>query len=83
MSVATAIIKTQQTKEKEMENKIERYTFSGFSFGQENYYNLSVRVLNNAGYGTSFTTQIDLELTEQERLALITLLINAKPLEKN
>lgn len=81
MSVGQAIMETQQEKENEMENK--RYHFSGFAFGEKNYYNLSVRLNNFAGYGTSYTSEWSLELTEEERLELIKLLINAETQEKN
>ena len=66
-----------------MENKLERYHFTGFTFGHENWYNLIVRINNHAGHGTSFIGEFTLELNETERLALIKLLINAEPQEKN
>jgi hypothetical protein len=80
MSVATAIMETQQEKEKEMENT--RYNFSGFIFGMDkNFYNLTIRINNHAGYGTSYIGEMSLELTETERQELIKLLINAKDSE--
>ena len=79
MSVATAIIETSTDKEKEMENKLERYYFTGFTFGHEkNWYNLTIRINNHAGHGTSYIGEFSLELNETERLALIKLLINAE-----
>lgn len=80
MSVVTAIIETQQEKEKEMENT--RYNFSGFTFGMEKkFYNLTIRLNNHAGYGTSYIGEFSLELTDTERQALINLLMN--PQETN
>jgi hypothetical protein len=77
-------METQQTKEKEMENRPERYHFTGFTFGvSENLYNLTIRINNHAGYGTSYIGETSLELTDTERQALIKLLINAEPQEKN
>jgi hypothetical protein len=61
-----------------MENKDKRYEFSGFTFGSENWYNLSIRIANNANHGTSYTAQFDLELNQEERMALINLLMNPK-----
>jgi hypothetical protein len=81
MSVATAIIETSTDKEKEMENKLERYHFTGFTFGHENWYNLTVRINNHAGVGTSYIGEMSLELTETERQELVKLLINAKDAE--
>ena len=66
-----------------MENKLERYNFTGFVFGSENWYNLTIRINNHANHGTSFIGEFSLELNETERLALIKLLINAEPQEKN
>ena len=58
-----------------MENT--RYTFSGFTFGSEKYFNLQINIRNHAGYGTSNTVEMGLELTDTERMELIKLLINA------
>jgi hypothetical protein len=80
MSVATAIIETQQEKDKQMEKT--RYHFTGFIFGMDkNYYNLTIRINNHAGVGTSYIGEMSLELTETERQELIKLLINAKDAE--
>lgn len=59
-----------------MENE-NRYRFSGFTFGNNKYFNLSITVKNFSSVGTSYTTEIGLELTDDERLELIKLLINA------
>ena len=58
-----------------MENK--RYTFSGFIFGSEKWFNLTIAIRNHAGYGTSNTVEMGIELTDEERMELIKLLINA------
>ena len=63
--------------------KENRYRFSGFTFGSENYFNLSISVKNFSNVGTSFTTEIGLELNDAERLELIKLLINAGEKEDN
>jgi len=63
--------------ENKMENKNERYTFGGFSFGSENFFNLTIRVRNHAGHGTNNTVEMGIELTPAERQELITILINA------
>jgi hypothetical protein len=60
-----------------MENKNERYTFGGFTFGSQNLFNLTIRVRNHAEYGTSNTVEMGIELTPEERQELITILINA------
>jgi hypothetical protein len=60
-----------------MENKNERYTFGGFSFGSENFFNLTIRVRNHAGHGTNNTVEMGIELTSAERQELIKVLINA------
>lgn len=66
-----------------MENKQKRYELSGFTFGTENYFNLSIRITNYANHGTSYTAQFDLELSQEERMELIKLLINAENKEGN
>jgi hypothetical protein len=58
-----------------MEN---RYTFSGFTFGNEKLFQLLIRVKNYSGVGTTTSLELGLELTESERLELIKLLINAE-----
>lgn len=60
-----------------MENKKQRYTFGGFTFGSENLFNLTIGIQNHAGYGTSHAVELGLELTTEERMELIKLLINA------
>jgi len=63
--------------ENKMENKNERYTFGGFSFGSENWFNLTIRTRNHTGHGTSHALELALELSTEERQELITILINA------
>ena len=64
-----------------MENKMEkenRYTFSGFTFGSQNLFQLLINVKNYSSIGTTTSVELGLELTESERLELIKLLINAE-----
>ena len=63
--------------------KERRYEFSGFTFGHENWFNLTIRINNHAGHGTSYTTELGIELNEEERMELIKLLINAEKKEGN
>jgi hypothetical protein len=73
-------METQQKRKNEMENT--RYNFSGFTFGMDkNLYNLTIRLNNHAGYGTSYIGEMSLELNDTERQALINLLMN--PQETN
>ena len=64
-------------------NELQRYTFSGFTFGNQKLFNLSINIRNHAGYGTSHTVEMGLELTDTERMELIKLLINAGDKETN
>jgi hypothetical protein len=68
-----------------MENKMEnkRYNFSGFTFGSNGLYNLLISVNNYTKQGTSNTIEMGIELTPEERLELIKLLINADVKEDN
>ena len=61
-----------------MENENKRYTFGGFTFGSEKLFNLTINIRNHAGYGTSHTVEMGLELTTKERMELIKLLLNAE-----
>jgi len=63
--------------ENKMKNKNERYTFGGFSFGSENWFNLTIRTRNHTGHGTLHALELGLELSTEERQELITILINA------
>jgi len=63
--------------------KENRYRFSGFTFGSEKLFNLSITVKNFSNVGTSYTTEIGIELTAEEKLELIKLLINADEKEDN
>ncbi|NBR62563.1 MAG: hypothetical protein EBT86_13235 [Actinobacteria bacterium] len=56
-----------------MENK--RYNFGGYSFGEKGLAVLNVQVLNHTENGTTYSTEISLELTPDERVELITNLI--------
>ena len=60
-----------------MEKKNERYAFGGFSFGSGNWFNLTIRTHNYAGHGTNYALEMALELSTEERLELIKVLINA------
>jgi hypothetical protein len=69
-----------------MRNKMEkenRYTFSGFTFGTPNYFQLLINIKNFSGVGTTNTVEMGIELTDSERLELIKLLINADTKEDN
>ena len=66
-----------------MENKNERYTFGGFSFGSENWFNLTIRTRNHAGHGTSHGLELALELSTEERLELIKVLTTRNSQEDN
>ncbi len=59
-------------------NELKRYTFGGFTFGSQKLFNLTIAIRNHAGYGTSHTVEMGLELTDTERMELIKLLINAE-----
>jgi hypothetical protein len=48
---------------------------------EKDYYNLTIRINNHAGYGTSYIGEMSFELTDTERQELIKLLINAKDSE--
>jgi HKD family nuclease len=60
-----------------MENKKPRYTFGGYIFSTEKIFNLVVGVKNYNGEGTSTSVEIGLELTTEERMELIKVLLNA------
>lgn len=60
-----------------------RYEFRGFTFGTQNWFNLTVRINNHADHGTSYLGEISIELNDEERLELIKLLINADNKEGN
>lgn len=64
-----------------MENK--RYNFGGFTFGDKGLSVLNVQILNNTEIGTSYTTEIAIELTPEERTELITKLITIADKDKN
>ena len=57
-----------------MENN--RYNFGGFSFGDKGLAVLVIQVLNHTQIGTSYSTEINLELTPDERVELIKKIIH-------
>lgn len=66
-----------------MENKNKRYTFGGFTFGTQEMFNLSISILNHAGYGTNNTVEMGIELTADELQELIIVLITRNAKEDN
>jgi len=71
-----------------MENKMEktnlpRYTFSGFNFGSQGLFNLTIAIRNHAGHGTSNTVEMGLELNADEIQELITVLLTRNVKEEN
>jgi hypothetical protein len=50
-----------------------RYDFDGFTFGSNGLFQLTVKTLTKSGYG--HTVEFGIELTPEERQALITVLI--------
>jgi hypothetical protein len=50
-----------------------RYTYDGFTFGEDGDTQLEIYVLKENGYG-GWTTRLSVELTRQEREELITFL---------
>jgi len=66
-----------------MENETKRYNFNGFTFGDSGLSVLTVQMLNNTNVGTSYTTEIAIELTPEERQELITKLITITDKDKN
>jgi len=56
-----------------MENK--RYNFGGFGFGDKGLSVLTIQVINHTETGTSYSTGLELELTADERVELITNLV--------
>ena len=69
--------------ENKMEKKNKRYTFGGFTFGSNNLFNLTIGVSNHAGYGTSHTVEMGIELTTEEIQELITVLLTRNVKEEN
>lgn len=67
-----------KNRQEKMENKQKRYEISAFTFGSENWMNLTIRINNHANHGTSYNAQFDLELNQEERMELINLLMNPK-----
>ena len=66
-----------------MENETKRYNFNGFTFGDNGLSVLTIRMLNNTKVGTSYTTEIAIELTPEEKTELITKLITIADKDKN
>jgi hypothetical protein len=57
---------------------MKKYNFTGFAFGSNGEMVFRIEVLNHTENGTNVSTQIDLELTPEERTELITQLISIK-----
>jgi hypothetical protein len=55
-----------------MENK--RYEFGGFAFGSDGLVQLTIRTLKENGIG--YTMEVGFELTTEERMELMKLLMN-------
>jgi len=60
-----------------VETQNTRYNFGGFSFGSKGLFQLTIKTINSADYGTSNSLELGLELSQDERLELIKVLINA------
>ena len=59
-----------------MENKeTKRYVLGGYGFGSQGLVVLDIEILNHTTTGTSYSTEIKLELTPEERTELITHLV--------
>ena len=56
---------------------MERYTFGGFKFGTNGFV-LQVCVNNADQSRTEYSTKVEFELTDAERVALITYLVTLK-----
>jgi hypothetical protein len=69
--------------ENKMENENKRYTFGGFTFGSQKLFNLTISVRNYAGFGTSNTVEMGIELSPEEIQELITVLITRNAKEDN
>jgi len=57
---------------------MKKYNFTGFTFGSDGTMVFRIEVLNHTEIGTGVSTQIDLELTQEERIELITKIISIK-----
>ena len=57
-----------------MDKKKKRYNFDGFTFGQNNFFELKVEIVDESGFG--HTLGFGLELSPEERQELIGVLIN-------
>jgi len=60
-----------------------RYTFGGYTFGSQNLFNLTIRVLNHAGFGTSNTIEMGIELSPEEIQELINVLLTRNVKEED
>jgi hypothetical protein len=56
---------------------MERYTFGGFTFGNDGFV-LQICVNNLDQSRTEYSTKVEFELTNAERVALITYLVTLK-----
>jgi len=57
-----------------MDEKKGRYDLDGFTFGNNGFFQLQIKTLDNSGFG--HTLELGLELSPEERQELITVLIN-------
>jgi hypothetical protein len=71
------MIKCKHKQKEKDRKKMERYTFSGFTFGNDGFV-LQICVNNADQSRTEYSTKVEFELTEAERVALITYLITLK-----
>ena len=69
--------------ENKMENKNKRYTFGGFTFGSNKYFNLTIAIRNYSGHGTNNTVEMGIELNAEEIQELITVLLTRNVKEDN
>ena len=56
-------------------NNERRYVLGGYGFGKQGLVVLDIEILNHTTTGTSYSTEIKLELTPEERTELITHLV--------
>lgn len=56
-------------------NNQRRYVFGGYGFGMNGLVVLDIEILNHTETGTSYSTEIRLELSPEEKLELLTHLV--------
>jgi hypothetical protein len=64
-----------------MSKRTIRYEFDGFTFGTDGDFNLILKNVPESGIG--YYSKLEIELTSEERLELITVLINLGKKEDN